>query len=331
MIKKIPCVALVLLSPLSAAAIDLAVQPLNVSDVNPMAIGFAAPANTAPALLKSGEWQVQLGLNMGNTLHIEQRAKTGEALEVDAESSRHELTLEYGLTEDWDVRLNIPMIDHGAGSLDSFIDDFHQNLGLPEGVRPSRAQDLYLVRYDINGQTLLNQQQATSGVGDVSLAFVRTVETDYEDLLSYGFRFKFATGDEQELTGSGSHGLSIWATAADQLSASWQHYASAGIVAQESDKGLLADQRSTAYGFARYGLAWRATELAEFKLQLDYQNGMYKKSDTRLLGHSVALAIGGTLHFANQWDLDIAVVEDADTDTTTDVLFHFNLRKRFGA
>lgn len=301
---------------------------LNVGDMVPLNVNYGVPRNTSPASLMSGEWQWQLGLDIGNTLHIENRSdKYNEALLLDAETTRVALQLEYGWADDWDLRVELPFLDTGAGSLDSFIDSFHRSLGLPEGKRPSRARDQFALRYQRDGVVLLDVQQEQSGLGDASISAVRTVDSDYEDSFSYGFTLKVPTG---EGISSDTHDFSVWATSANQLAPDWLHYASAGGVWVQKDKGVLASIRRSGYGFARYGVRWQQFPRVSLQAQLDYQSALYR-TQTRLLGQSSSLTLGGTLYFANQWQLDIAVVEDVDVNTTSDVVFHFNLRKRYGS
>jgi len=317
----------VLIAPVVSQA-EVELSTFNVGEMNPLALSYGAPRNTSPAHLHRGQWQWQLGLNIANSLHVEQQSKYSERLEVDSETSRHELRLEYGLNDDWDLRLEVPFIGVEAGSLDGFINDFHQALGFPEGPRPSRQDDQMKIRYDRNGQTLLDITQSQSGVGDASLSFVRSLETDYEDSLSYGIKLKFPTGSAAS---SDTHDLALWATAANQLTHSVNHFVSLGGVGIEKNKGWLAELRRDSYGFLRYGINWRLSQLVELKVQLDTQSSIYKKTDTRLLGISSSASLGGTLHMQNNWNLDIALIEDIDVGTTSDVVFHFNLRKRYGS
>lgn len=316
---------------LAAPVISLAeveFNTFNVGDMTPLAINYGTPRSTSPAHLHTGQWQWQLGLNIANSLHIEQQEKYNEVLEFDSETSRYDLRLEYGLNDLWDMRLEIPFVKLGAGSLDGFIDDFHQALGFPEGSRPNRAEDQLNIRYQRDGQTLINTSQSDSGIGDASIAFVRNLKTSYEDSLSYGVKLKFPSGSALS---TDTHDLALWATAANQLSSRVNHFVSFGAVGIEKNKGLLAELRRSSYGFLRYGLNWRVNQLVELKVQLDTQTSLYKKTDTRLLGHSSSAAVGGTLHMQSHWDLDIAVIEDIDTETTSDVVLHFNLRKRYGS
>lgn len=326
--KNIVKVLACLLAVPAVSQAEVEFNTFNVGDMTPLALSYGAPRSTSPSHLDEGQWQWQLALSVANSLHIEQQAKYAEILEVDSETSRYDLRLEYGLNDAWDVRLEVPFVELGAGSLDGFIDDFHQALGFPEGSRPSRPEDQLNIRYQRNGQTLVNTTQSESGIGDASLSFVRSLDTDYEDSLSYGVKLKFPTGSALS---TDTHDLALWATAANQLSHNVNHFVSLGAVGIEKNKGLLADLRRSSYGFLRYGLNWRLSQLVELKVQLDGQSSLYKNTDTRLLGHSSSASLGGTLHMRNHWDLDIAVIEDIDVGTTSDVVLHFNLRKRYGS
>lgn len=314
------------ITPLLAVASE-APQPFYVGDMSPLSMNFGAPLATAPAVLDRGQWQWQLGLNLSNTLHIEDRGD--EQLLVDAETSRHVLAFDVGISEGIDLRLELPFVGHEAGSLDGFVDDFHDGFGFPEGKRPLVAEDQFAIQYVRDGETLLDISDKQSGLGDVSLSLVQRIPTDYEDHLSYGVRLKFPTGDVDKLTGSDTHDIALWLHAASEIVLDWQHYLSIGGVYMEADEGLLAEIREDAYYFLTYGVQWRANHRVSFKLQANAQTDVYD-SETRLLGHSSSLAMGGTLHLPNQFDLDIAVVEDVDVGTSSDVVFHLNLRQRVG-
>ncbi|PIE36713.1 MAG: hypothetical protein CSA54_03525 [Gammaproteobacteria bacterium] len=314
------------LAPTAALAAPLNFAPLVVGDSTPLMVNYGAPRAMAPAVLPPGQWQWQLSVDMGNTLHIEQDSRYGEQLVLDGETSRYNLALEYGLSEDWDMRLDIPYVGYKGGSLDGFIDDFHAALGFPEGSRPGRAEDRFQLLYQRNGNTLLDASSA-SGLGDPSLSVVRTVDSEYEDSLSYGFSLKLPSDSD---VSTQTRDIAVWASAADWLAPNWLHYVSAGGVWVERDKGWLAELRKSGYGFLRYGVQWRVHPAVTLKLQADAQSALFKQTNSRLLGHSSALAMGGTLQLAEHWQLDIAVVEDIDVATTSDVVFHFNLRKRYG-
>ena len=291
-------------------------------DMTPLNMHYGTPLGIQFSELDRGATRWQLGYSVSNTLH--QERKSGEDLAFDGETSRLLLAYEYGLSDEWDVRFELPWLDHGAGSLDGFVNDFHEVFGFPEGKRPNVPDDQYGLRYRVNGTTLVQQNQATSGVGDVSVSLIRNVSTDYEDRLSVGGKLDIPTGDEDELTGSGTLDLALWVSAASQISDRWSHYSQLGGVYVEPDEGLLSDRRKDGYAFMGYGIEWRVNPTIALRLQADAQSAIYD-SETRLLGHSTALTSGGTIHFSDRYALDIGVTEDVDVGTSSDVVFYLNL------
>lgn len=313
------------LSVLSGLASAAAADPHTFysGDMTPLNMHYATPLGTQLSSLGEGRSRWQLGYSVSNTLHRER--KNGEELYLDGETSRALLAYEYGLSKQWDVRVELPWVAHGAGSLDGFVNDFHEATGFPEGDRPNVADGQYGVRYRVDGVTLLQQTRETSGLGDASVSLIRKVATDYEDRLSVGAKLKFPTGDDEELTGSGTFDLALWASASSAISDSWSHYSQLGGVYVQPDEGLLHEQRKDGYAFVGYGIEWRVNPTIALRLQADAQSSIYD-SETRLLGHSTSLTSGGTIYFSEQYALDIGVTEDIDVGTSSDVVFYLNFR-----
>lgn len=300
--------------------------PFYVGDMSPLTFSYGAPRSAMPAYLDMGEWQSHVALDIANSTHIENVGQ--ENLLLDAETTLLMLALEYGLSYDWDMRFELPFIHHGEGFLDNPIDDYHGRFGFPEGARPAVGEDEINIRYAHLGKELININSPVSGVGDVGLSFVRSVQSNYEDTLSYGIKFKLPTGDEKDLTGSGTLDVAIWASGANALSERAQQYMSLGLVYMEQDKGLLASLREKGYGFLNYGLAYKTSPTVTLKAQVDAHSDIYE-TDTKLLGHSVTLSLGGTVALSPTTDLDLALTEDIDVESAPDVSFHINVRKRF--
>lgn len=300
--------------------------PFYVGDMSPLTFSYGAPRSAMPAYLNAGQWQSHVSLDIANSTHIENIAQ--EKLLLDAETTHLMLALEYGLTYDWDMRFELPFVHHGKGFLDGPIDHYHGRLGFPEGPRPAVGKDEINIRYQNAGKELININKDVSGVGDVGLSFVRSVQSNYEDTLSYGIKFKLPTGDEKQLTGSGTLDVAAWASGANAINNRTQQYMSLGLVYTGKDKGLLASVRERGYGFLNYGLAYQASPVVTLKAQVDAHSDIYK-TDTKLLGHSVILSLGGTVALSPTMDLDLALTEDIDVESAPDASFHMNVRKRF--
>lgn len=302
------------------------VAPFYVGDMSPLTFSYGAPRSAMPAYLSAGEWQSHVSLDIANSTHIEKTER--ERLLSDAETTYLMLALEYGLSYDWDMRFELPFVRHGGGFLDSTIDDYHQRFGFPEGYRPAVKHDHINIQYDFEGKKLIHVDEQTQGMGDVSLSFVRSVESTYEDTLSYGVKIKFPTGNDKDLTGSGTLDAAIWASGANAITHRMRQYMSLGGVYTGNQKGVLADVRNTEYGFLNYGIAYQANAALEFKAQIDAHTAIYR-SKTKLLGHSVMLSLGGTVALSPSMDLDFALTEDIVVESAPDVSFHLNFRKRF--
>lgn len=300
--------------------------PFYVGDMSPLTFSYGAPRSAMPAYLDAGQWQSHVSLDIANSTHIEKNDQ--ENLLLDAETTYLMLALEYGLSYDWDMRFELPLVHHGKGFLDSTIDNYHQRFGFSEGARPRVDNDQINIQYQNAGEQQIDIHNAVSGVSDVSLSFVRSVRSSYEDTLSYGIKFKLPTGDENKLTGSGTLDTAIWASGANAISGRTRHYMSLGVVYTGDKKGLLASVRENGYGFLNYGIAHQVSPAVELKAQVDAHSDIYK-TDTKLLGHSVTLSLGGTVALSATTDLDLAFTEDIAVESAPDISFHMNFRKRF--
>lgn len=328
MLKKIVYItAITALFGVQAQANSGAPVPFYVGDMSPLTLSYGAPRSAMPAYLDAGQWQSHVSLDIANSTHIEKNDQ--ENLLLDAETTYLMLALEYGLSYDWDMRFELPFVHHGKGFLDDAIDNYHQRFGFPEGARPRVDNDQINIQYQNAGKQLININSAVSGVSDVGLSFVRSVQSNYEDSLSYGIKFKLPTGDENKLMGSGTFDTAIWISGANVISERVRHYMSLGAVYTGDKKGLLASVRNSEYGFLNYGIGFKVSPSVELKAQVDAHSDIYK-TKTKILGHSVALSLGGTVALSPTADLDLALTEDIDVESAPDVSFHINFRKRFG-
>ena len=122
--------------------------PFPTRDQNPRSSASAC-RTPLPASITDG-WSMGMNLNWGSTALIQ--AHEDEALIVDAETREARLTAQRALTERIAVRLQIPYRYTGAGSLDGFIDDWHDIFGLPRAPGPPpRRSDAHGVRAQRSG------------------------------------------------------------------------------------------------------------------------------------------------------------------------------------
>ena len=304
---------------------DEMAQPFNRPDMNPLTLGYVTVDPAAGIGIKQGQWRWQMGMNIANTVQLENSVDGRESILLDAETKRLHLGIEYGLLDDWTLFVDLPYIRHSAGQLDGAVDEFHRLFGFPEGPRGKRPRDLLAIEYRVDGQPLIDLNQSTSGVGDIGLSVIHKVDVGFIDDLRLGAKLKFPSGDYNKLTGSGTRDAALWLAGSNPLAMDISHFFSVGAAVVEKDAGLLTDMRRSEYGFLSYGIAWRYNQFLTLKAQLDSRSAIYQQTNMAPLKTSTTVSFGGTLTIFRDYQLDIAVVEDIHVGTAPDVVFHINL------
>ncbi len=88
---------------------------------------------------------------------------------IDAENRELLLGYKYGVSDDFELGLEVPLLWRGSGVLDGFINSWHDFFGLPEGGRDHVADD----RFVVSG---VHHDGSTFGISDegFSLGNIRT-------------------------------------------------------------------------------------------------------------------------------------------------------------
>jgi len=293
--------------------------PFLTRDQNPLVMIYGLPLPTAARIIQQDKIRFSTSLNISNTINAENNAT--ESLFIDAETYQLNLLLEYGLNQNWMLRFQLPMIAHNSGFLDSWIDGYHNLFNLPEYIRPSNPNDQFQINYQRNGSALINLQQRTSGIGDVSiqLGYQQKSTTDFN--LSYWSSLKLPTGDAQKLTGSDSTDLALWLAADQGLKKDKWLYGNLGLMFMSDGDIMPAIQKNTVL-FGNAGFQMHPWEKVLLRVQLDGHSAFYD-SNARFLGPVIQLAFGGTVLFKSS-SLDIVISEDIQVRASPDVTFNLS-------
>ncbi len=126
---------------------------------------------------------------------------------MDGETLRTTLQARVGITQRFEIGLDVPFLTETRGFMDPYIDDFHHSFNLPDGGRTGFAHDQFRAGYIGDGATVYFDE-APGGIrlGDVvlSAAGALLVEGHRSPALSLTFSAKLPTGDYHNLDGSGS-------------------------------------------------------------------------------------------------------------------------------
>lgn len=317
-------VASVLASGPNAAPGDL----LQVSNAHPFAGVFGLPDLADARVLPAGESSIALLYAVTN--HADAAADDEEAIVLDGESHRLGLHWERGISAQTSVGVMVPWVDHRGGSLDPFIDDWHEALGINSATRTCCDNQL-TVRY--TGEQDFDLQPSSAGLGDTRIWVERTLSPPGRGLSTVTrFNVKLPTGDADVLHGSGAADLALDIAAR----ATWT--APRGEITVVGSAGLLylgrgdvlPDLQKRTVPFAGAAGVWQVTPRWHVNLQV-YGQGPYFESDLEELGGDsllVSLGLGYRLPNAAGWTLQVGIVEDVFSNLTPDFAVHMQVSRR---
>jgi hypothetical protein len=275
--------------------------------------GQALPTSARLHDKSQASWSSSLIIT--NTLNIENN--NDEDIYLDYEAYRFNLSYQYGLNADWNLKLDVPLIYQGGGFFDSAIDSWHQFFGMPRGSRPFVEDDQYDIQYAYRSQTLVDLDEASTSLGDIQVAMARSILDDERTNMSIWASLKLPTGNEQKLTGNGATDVAAWLALNQQLSDRWLLNMNAGVVILGTDdyKNIpLSDY--ALYGHAMLG--WLVTDTINLKLQLQAHTSYYDQSRLFILGDTYFMTFGGTITINQCNQIDLAFGEDIKVEASPD-------------
>ncbi len=298
-------------------------QPFETRDQNILNLihGQALPTNAHLNGKAQKQWST--GLIITNALNIE--SNSNESIYLDYEAYRFNFSYQYGLNDNWSLKLDIPLIYQTGGFLDSAIDDWHNFFGLPRANRPLIEDNQYSVNYQNKNSPLFDLNKSSATLGDIQIAIARSLIKRRQTTLSLWGSLKLPTGDENKLSSNGATDFSVWLALNQQLQQNWLINMNTGIVILGKDEFQhipLADH--VLYGHIM--LAWIATDDVHLKVQLQGHTSYYDDSQLKILGNSYFLTFGSSIKINQCNQLDLAVSEDIKVNASPDASFLINWR-----
>jgi hypothetical protein len=306
---------------LSILGLPALAAPLDVRDQNPLLAGFDIPAALPARLPEANAWSFDASFSWGSSAIIQSSAR--ETLTVDAET--RELRMAFGRTfaNGYALQLELPYRNTGAGSLDSFIDGWHDFFGLPEGARPALPRDSLRIAYEREERLLIDERSSHSGIGDVALRVGKQLGSMG---MTAWLGVKLPTGDADDWTGSGSVDVTAALAAEHELSDRFSVFAQAAA-SWLSDGDRLASQQEQIVWSGVAGITARAFTRLTLTAQIDAHTAVFDSNED-FLGDAVMLTIGGGYRIGDRWNVSFAVTEDIAVETASDVVFLFQIKRR---
>lgn len=310
------------------------ITPFRTINQSPLVTIQSLPADSSALISPKGKLSTAVGFDLASNYSFTS-AKT-ETILLDGESYRWTLSARYGLTDRLEAGIEIPWVAASGGFLDSFIIDWHNTFGLPQGGRNVAPRNRLRYSYAQSGSQRLLMDSAGSGPGDIVLTggmqLYEGKSADLHDAVALRATMKLPTGDSASLRGNGAFGGTL------SLCGSTNHFTEVGtlglfgsIGAMISAKGdVLTSQQEPAAAFGTFGLGWGPAAWISFKLQINANTPLYRDSSLAELSNpGVMLVTGGALQLPGDYRLDIGVSEDISVATAPDVAFHLGLSRVF--
>ena len=276
-----------------------------------------------PAAMPPAQWSVQLDFDWSSTALIQNSAR--ERLIIDAETQEMRITLTRRLSDRVALRLRAPHRRTFAGSLDGFIDDWHDAFSLPEGARPELAEDALVLQWTRESAEVFAVNTSRSGWGDVALDVGLAIDASPRRHAAVWLTLDAPTGRAMDLASDDAWNVGVGVAVQYALAARWQVFGQSAASWTENTH-WLGLQRRELLGSALAGLTWRPEQRLSLTAQLEGRSSAFKHDALAFLGPSATLTVGGAIELPG-WRLQLGVSEDVAVETTSDVTFLMNLHR----
>lgn len=310
----------------SVCGIAQAYPGLPTRDQNPLLQSYFIPAINSS--------QNPQGFNSSQTLYItntyQKETVDNESLLIDGENIRLDL-LWNGTVNKLLWNINLSLIQHSAGSLDSLINEWHELLDVPDAGRSQTADDQFHMLYIKNGEKLINRNNSIQGISDVQLSLGYAVNETTE----WWIAVEIPTHDD-DLLSDHAVNLAIWLqsdlTVSKRVSKLLldSRWYTAGGLSFVSDQGWAGKKVNTPFLFAQFGTLIPFFWHTELQLQADYHSPIIKNSHLKGLGHSLQGQFG--LKFPQltpETELELFFSEDIWPGHAPDISFNLKFSSAY--
>ncbi|HSN71153.1 MAG TPA: DUF3187 family protein [Steroidobacteraceae bacterium] len=321
-----PAASIACILPLLIAPPIICADPIVTRDQNPFLTGFGIPLPFPARLSDRPRSEVQLTMDWSNSGTIQ--LADGEELVADVETRALNALLLHRFENGLAVRVRVPWIYRGAGILDSFIEDWHDALGMPQGSRRRLPRDAVLIGYARDEEILYLRDSGGDGIGDIAFDAGMTLHESDAAAAAIWLTVKLPTGDEADLLGSGAVDAGLALAGDLRLSERWSLYGQVAYTYLGRGEFLPDLQRDYVVS-GLFGIAWRVAEPLTLKAQVDAHTAVFEATAIDFLDEATILTVGVDFEPAERWQLSFAVGEDIEIRTSPDVVFHFSARRGF--
>lgn len=192
---------------------DTAREPVPLRIVAPGHLLVFQPSPASVGILEPGRLQARFELSESNVLHPADDAPGAFSTEVDLELTRFQMAFDLGLTERWQLGVEVPFYYFHAGFLDHSISEVESFFGKLKPRRRDETQNQFTYLSTLDGRTLVKGFEDNLGLGDVAFTAQRFLREGQKSHPSVALRaaVKLPTGDDEAGFSSGGVDLGVGA------------------------------------------------------------------------------------------------------------------------
>jgi len=291
-------------------------RPFRTRNLSPLVSIYGLPAWHA------AEESLEVSATSELANHFSIGAAGRDAVVFDGETWRNSLFVSKRFGDGWSVSFELPHYRVSGGVLDDVIDAWHSAFGLPDGGRNALGDSELLFALQRDGRDFYRLTADRSGVGDLQLGI--GYRLGRQDGVYANAWVKLPTGDEADLTGSGS---TDWALTLLRPRDVVVRGRRAGYfwgfgAARLGRADLLAFDQERSVFMAVAGGSLSIAERFGIKLQLDFHSRLYRSELDHIGDAGLQATLGGWWRFTSRGSLEFGINEDLQVNTSPDVVLH---------
>jgi len=305
------------------------VRPFASHNQSPLIHSFGLPNVEGGNIMPKNKLSISSVFNLSS--NSTNAFSSNEIVYFDGEMARIDFQARYGIGSRFEMGLNIPIINHSKGFMDSSINGFRDFMGMSGGARASTPIGEILYAYEQNGESLFNIDASAFGVGDISFELGYKIVDSKTHAMALRAYLKMNNADKLKLLGSGTLDLSVQFSGQTKGVGPRPAYFfySLGYL-RIGDGSLLESMQMNDVAFASLGLAVSVNKWLVPKMQVDYHSKFYKNSLTQELGdYGMQLLLGADIVLNKRMVLTAGFAEDIKINTSPDFVLHMGLNYTF--
>ncbi len=296
---------------MQAVSLAAGLGPLQTENRFTPHLMFLTPVPTAPMDLSGSRLQGALTVNY-SSLFVNEESAHWSAL-IDMEMTILEGSLEYRLNRRVRVGIRLPLVSMNSGFMDSFLENYHHSLGVPDYGRETRPKNEFAYRLQKNGLDWISSRSGGLHLADSSIDLrVALLRNEGELPLSADLQYvlKLPLGNAEQGFGSGKIDQGFFIPMQLDFS-SWDIYLMPGIILPAKPDTLGADVHVNTMGSAFLGIDYALSPRWSAAAQINYYSSPLETTGIRPLDQgSFELALGAVRQMTAGTALEVAFCED---------------------